>query len=262
MTVDRDKAINLVKTKMLKNLLPASLLLVSATVSAQTCPVAVQHDIHIKNEQLSVYQDGQPKMMIDDNNQVYINGKRLDLDAVQQRAVNAYSEGVKEYLPKMADIADDGVGIATDILNEVSASFDSKESFAKVEALIDEYGQKAKQKFYQDDEFVVPANMFEDVGSDWKQEFEQAMKHVSVESMSGLFAALSEQMKGGEINFTELHQKFAELKTRIEEKIRSRSGEISTKVNDLCDSIKGLAEEEQELHRVVPELKEYQMFEI
>ena len=246
----------------MKKILTVSFLLASAGVSAQTCPVAVQNDIHIAGEQLSVYQDGQAKMMIDDNNQVYINGERLSLDAMQQQAVTAYSQGVKEYLPKMADIADDGAGIANDILDEISASFDSKESFTKVEALIDEYGQKAQQKFYQDGEFVMPANLFENIGSDWKQEFEQAMKHVSVESMSGLFAALSQQMKDGEISFTELQQKFAELKARIEEKIRSQSGEVAAKASDLCDSIKGLAEEEQELHRAIPELKDYQMFEI
>ena len=246
----------------MKTILTASLFLGSATVYAQSCPVDVQNEIHIAGEQVSVYQDGQPKMMIDENNQIYINGKRLALDSMQQQAINAYSQGVKEYLPKMADIADDGVSIASDILAEVSESFDSKDSFAKVETLIDEYGQKAQQKFYQDGEFVMPADLFENVGSDWKQEFEQAMKHVSVESMSGLFSALSQEMKEGEINFSQLQEKFSELKLRIEEKVRSRSGEISTKANELCDSITDLAEEEKELHRAIPELKDYQMFEI
>lgn len=247
---------------MMKKTLVASLILGSTTAFAQSCPVDVQNDIHIADEQVSVYQDGQPKMLIDENNQVYINGKRLELNAVQQQAVEAYSYGVKEYLPKMADLADDGVGIASDIVNEVSARFDSKASFAKVEGLIEDYGQKAQQKFYQDGEFVMPADMFANVDSDWKQEFEEAMKHVSMESMSGLFSALSQEMKNGEINFTELQKQFSELKVWIEEKVRSRSGEIATKANELCDSIKDLAEEEQQLHRTVPELKNYQMFEI
>ncbi|WP_232323307.1 YggN family protein [Photobacterium sp. J15] len=247
---------------LMKKVLVAGLLLSSASVYAQSCPVDVQNEIHIDGEQVSVYQEGQPKMLIDENNQVYINGKKVDLDAMQQRAVAAYSHGVKEYLPKMADIANDGVGIAGDILNEVSSSFDSKASFAKVEALIDEYGQKAHDKFYQNGEFVMPADMFQTVDTDWKQEFDQAMKHVSVESMSGLFAALSQEMKDGEINFTELQKKFSEMKARIEEKVRARSGEVSEKANELCDSIQGLAQEEKELHRTIPELKNYQMFEI
>lgn len=247
---------------MMKKTLAMCLLLAPAVSFAKSCPVDVQNDIHIAGEQVSVYQGGQPKMMIDENNQVFINGERLELDALQQKAIDAYSHGVKEYLPQMADIADDGVGIASDILNEVSARFDSKESFAKVESLIDDYSQKAHQKFYQDGEFVMPADIFSTVDADWKQEFEQAMKHVSMESLSGLFSALSQEMKNGELNFSELQQQFAELKASIEEKVRSRSGEVASKANDLCDSIKGLAEEEKELHRVVPALKDYQMFEI
>ncbi|PSW05804.1 YggN family protein [Photobacterium lipolyticum] len=246
----------------MKKILIGGLLLSSASVFAQSCPVDVQNDIHINEGQVSVYQSGQPKMMIDENNNIFINGKQLDLNAMQRQAVEAYSNGVQEYLPKMADIANDGVGIATDVLEEVSSSFDSKESFANVESLIDEYGKKAQEKFYQDGEFVMPADMFADVDLSWKAEFEEAMKHVSVESMSGLFAALSDEMKNGEISFTELQNKFSELKLRIEERIQARSGEIATKANDLCDSIKGLAEEEQQLHKVIPELKDYQMFEI
>ncbi|WP_299020254.1 YggN family protein [uncultured Photobacterium sp.] len=247
---------------LMKKVLVAGLLLGSASVYAQSCPVDVQNEIHIAGEQVSIYQDDQPKMLIDENNQVYINGKRLDLDSMQQKAVAAYRHGVKEYLPKMADIATYGVGIGSDILDEVSSSFDSKASFAKVEELINDYGQKAQDKFYQDGEFVMPADMFENVDTDWKQEFELAMKHVSVESMSGLFAALSQEMKSGEINFSELQSKFSEMKARIEEKVQSRSGEISTKAKDLCNSIQALAEEEQQLHQAIPELKNYQMFEI
>jgi hypothetical protein len=246
----------------MKSILIGGLLLSSTAVFAQSCPVDVTNEIHIKNGDVSVYQSGQPKVMIDEDNNVFINGKQLDLNAMQRQALEAYSSGVKEYLPKMADIASDGVSIATDVLDEVSSSFDSKESFANVEALIDEYGQKAQDKFYKNDEFVMPADMFADVDESWKTEFDEAMKHVSVESMSSLFAALSDEMKDGEINFTELQTKFSDLKQRIEERIKARSGEMEVKADDLCDSIKGLAQEEQELHKAIPELKDYQMFEI
>lgn len=246
----------------MKKLLIGVLLLSSASVFAQRCPVEVQNEIHINNGQVSVYQEGQPKMMIDENNNVFINGKPLDLNAMQRRAVDAYRNGVQEYLPKVADLANDGVGIATDILEEVSASFDSKESFASVESWIDEYEKKARETFYQDGEFVMPTDMFADVDPSWKTEFDDAMKSVSVESMSALFAALSAEMKSGEMNFTELQRKFSELKRRIEEHIQTRSSDISEKANRLCDSVKGLAEEEQQLHNVIPELKDYQMFEI
>lgn len=247
---------------MFKTALAAATLLSSNAALAQTCPVDVRHDIHIAEEQVSVYQGGQAKMWIDPHNQVFVDGKPLELNTVQQQAVEAYSQAVKTYLPQVAEVADDGVSIASDIMNEVASRFDSGDSFTGVKTLIADYSQKAHEKFYPEGEFVMPANIFETADTDWRQEFEQAMKHVSVESMSNLFSALTEKMKNGDISFSELQQQFGEMKAAIEAKVRERSGEVAEKAGEVCESIKGLAEEEQQLHRVVPELKEYQMFEI
>ncbi|MEZ8097051.1 YggN family protein [Photobacterium swingsii] len=233
----------------------------AATVQAKSCPVDVQHEVRIAGDQVSVYEAGQPKLLIDENNNVFVNGKQLDLNDMQQRALDAYSESVKENLPKMADLAKDGVGVANDVLDEVSADFDSKESFAKVQSLIDEYAAKANDKFYPEGEFVMPKDLFDEMDTSWKAEFEQALKHVSMESASAMFAALSAEMKDGDLSFSELQTKFSDLKARLEARIRSRSSEMAVKANDLCDSMKGLAQEEQEVQKVIPELKDYQVFE-
>ncbi|MGF1684324.1 YggN family protein [Photobacterium minamisatsumaniensis] len=238
------------------------LLVTSFGLAAKTCPVAVPNDIHISSEQVSVYQDGVPKMMIDEQYQLFINGEKIELSELQQQALEVYSKNVQHYLPLMADIADDGADVANGILQEISASFDSQASFENVESLIQEYSDKARQKFYQDDEFVMPAHIFEVSDSDWKQEFEQALQHISLESISSLFAALSEEMKNGEINFSELQTKFSELKSRLQEQVHEQSGAVADKANELCDSIKDLAEDEKELQMIVPELAPYPMFEI
>ncbi|PSW17630.1 DUF2884 domain-containing protein [Photobacterium sanctipauli] len=237
-------------------------LLVSAGVTAKTCPVNVPNEIHVGEKQVSVYQDGAAKLLIDEQYQLFINGDKVELSAIQQQAIEAYSNNVQHYLPQMADIADDGAEVANGILKEISASFDSSASFDNIEALIQEYSDKARDKFYQGDEFVLPANVFDTAETDWKQEFDDALQHISVESVASLFAALTEEMKNGEINFSELQTKFAELKVKLQEYISEHSGDVAIKANDLCDSIKGLAEDEKELQTIVPELAPYPMFEI
>lgn len=231
-------------------------------VQAKTCPIDVQHEVRIAGEQVAVYDSGQPKLLIDEDNNVFVNGKQLDLNQMQQQAVETYSNAVKENLPKMAALAKDGVGVANDVLDEVSADFDSKAAFAKVQTLIDEYAQKANDKFYPDGEFVMPKDMFDELDTSWRTEFEQALKHVSMESASAMFAALSEEMKQGDMSFSELQTKFSDLKDRLQARIQARSGEMAVKANDLCDSMKALAEEEQEVQKVIPQLKDYQVFEI
>ncbi|KJG04698.1 chemotaxis protein [Photobacterium angustum] len=251
------------RDKVMNKLLIGTLLLSSSSVLAQSCPVDVPNPIHIDNGNISVYEQGKPKLLIDNNNNVYINGEKVNLTAMQQKAVEAYSQNVQTYLPQMAQLAQEGVGMATDVLSEVANSFDSQDAFKNVETLIAQFGQQAHEKFYnQQGEFVMPADVFSNMDTNWKTEFESAMQQVSVQSIASLFAALSDEMKNGDVDFTQLQSKFAELKTRLSEQMTQRSQQMKVKADSLCGSIEGLAEQEKQLQQVIPQLKGIPMFEI
>lgn len=247
----------------MNKLLLGTLLLSSSSVFAQSCPVDVPNPIHIDKGNISVYEQGKPKLLIDNNNNVYINGEKVDLTAMQQKAVEAYSQNVQTYLPQMAQLAQEGVGMATDVLGEVANSFDSQDAFKNVDTLITQFGQQAHEKFYnQQGEFVMPADVFSNMDTNWKTEFESAMKQVSVQSIASLFAALSDEMKNGDLDFTQLQSKFVDLKTRLGEQMTQRSQQMKVKADSLCGSIEGLAEQEKQLQQVIPQLKDMPMFEI
>ncbi|MGR5061449.1 DUF2884 family protein [Photobacterium sp. DNB22_13_2] len=247
---------------MKKTLITLSLLTLSAGSYAQSCPVNVPNDIHIVGNEVSVYQGGQAKLMIDGDNQLFIEGKQVALSEPQTQALQSYSEHVKSYLPQMADLADDGASIAQDIIDELSTHFGGSDAFSSAELLVDEYSEKAKKKFYPDGEFVMPADVFESMDSDWKQEFEEALKHISVESISGVIASLSADMKSGELSFSDFQTQLSELKKSLQETIRQRSGEVAEQAGNVCESIEGLAEEEEQLQQIIPEMKDYPMFYI
>ncbi|MGR5143420.1 DUF2884 family protein [Photobacterium sp. DNB23_23_1] len=247
---------------MKKTIIALSLLTCSTSSFAQSCPVNVPNDIHIAGNEVSVYQDGQAKLLIDSENQLFIEDKQVALSEPQTLALQSYSEHVKSYLPQMANLADEGASIAQDIIDELSIHFGGGDAFSGAEQLVDEYSEKAKQKFYPDGEFVMPADVFESMDTNWKQEFEEALKHISMESISGIIASLSAEMKSGELSFSDFQSELSQLKQRLQETIRQRSGEVAEQAGTICESIEGLAEEEQELQQVIPELKDYQMFEI
>lgn len=250
------------KSAMKKSIIALSLLACSTGSFAQSCPVNVPNDIHIAGEQVTVYQGGEPKLLINDENQLFINGKQVALSESQSQALEAYSEHVKSYLPQMAQLADDGASIAQEVIDELSAHFGESDAFSGAEQLVDEYSEKAKQKFYPDGEFVMPADVFQSMDSDWKQEFEEALKHISMESISGVIASLSADMKSGELSFSDFQTQLKELKQSLQDKIRQRSGEVAVQAGDVCESIEGLAEEEEQLQLIIPEMKDYQMFYI
>lgn len=247
----------------MKRILTASILLVSGAAFGQSCPIDIKNEVHLKEGTVSVYQQQEPKVVIDGSNQVFINGEKLDLDQMQQQALEAYHKGVQEHLPQLVDLANDGISIASDITNEIASGFDNPEAFDGVKKLIDDFSATVNDKFYQDDTFVIPADVFDKESSSWMSEFNQVIENISMESIESAFSALSEEMKQeGGINFSELKNRVMEMKASIEEKVAARSKEVEQKATNLCDSVQDLATEEQKLQELIPQLKDYQIFEI
>ncbi|WP_394167057.1 DUF2884 family protein [Photobacterium piscicola] len=248
---------------MRRGLIGGLLLLSSGTVYAQSCPVDVPNPIHIDKGSVSVYEAGKPKLLIDDNNNLFINGQQVDLNAMQQKALTVYSDDMQTYLPQMAALAQQGTGLALAVLKDVSNSFDSQTAFAKVQALVNQLSEQAQHKFYnQQGEFVMPADVFTSMDTTWKTEFENAMQQVTVESISSVLAALADEMKNGDVDFSQMQTKFSQLKTQITDTVAQHSGEMKVKANDLCGSIEGLAKQEQQLQQIIPQLQNIPMFKM
>ena len=74
---------------------------------------------------------------------------------------------------------------------------------------------------------------------------------------------MSEKMKqDGGLNLTELADSMAELKLKVEERMKEHSQQVQEEANEFCDSLDEMAEQEQELHEIIPNLKDYQVFTI
>lgn len=249
------------ENSMINRLLISGLLLASSSVYAQSCPVDVPNPIHIDNGNVSVYQAGKPKLVIDANDNLFVNGQQVDLNSMQKKAIALYSENMQTYLPQMAGLAQEGTGLALAVLNDISSSFDSKEAFNKLQTLINQLSAQAQQKFYNNKgEFVMPADVFNNIDTTWKTEFESALQQVTVESMSSVLAALAAEMKDGNIDFSQMQTKLLQLKTQISDTVTEHSSEMQTKANGLCESIEGLAKQEQQLQQIIPQLKDLSMF--
>ena len=74
---------------------------------------------------------------------------------------------------------------------------------------------------------------------------------------------MSEKMKQeGGLNRTELTDSMAELKLKVEERMKQHAKQMEEESAEFCDSLDEMAEQEQELHEIIPNLKDYQVFTI
>lgn len=236
-------------------------LALSFGVQAQQCRVDIQNEVRLDGEQVEIYQTGSPKVMIDEDNNVFINGEKLDLDAMQREAVRQYREKMNEYLPKAKELAKDGLNMANDILDDVAETIGNSEAFDNVRRALEEFYRKQEEKHQQGDQYVLQEASFSEGEASWSDQFAEMKELFTDEFVSSAFDAVAENMKqDGGINFTQLTDQLAALKAKVEQ--RFSQDDIREKADSYCDSLDDMAEEEQTLQEKIPELKDYPVFMI
>ena len=225
------------------------------------CKVDIQNEVHLDGAQVEIYQQDAPSVLIDKDNNLFINGEKIDLDAVQQDAIEAYRQSLNEYLPRAKEIARNSLELAKSLLDDLAVSFNNSEAFNSVKQALEAFFGKLEKRYQKGNDFVLQEAAFSDAISNWKQDFEDAKSTFNAEFFSSAFNALSEQMKGeGGINLTELKNKLVELQSNLDTKLQSESKEIKKDAQQYCDDLEKVAEEEKMLHEKIPELKDYKVF--
>lgn len=87
---------------MKKSFLTLALLMSSSTWAAQ-CQVDIQNEVHLNTQRIEILRTSSDKALIDKQNNLYIQGKRVSLNADQQAAVRQYREQLTSYCQKLSD---------------------------------------------------------------------------------------------------------------------------------------------------------------
>lgn len=247
---------------MKKTILLASLLCSSSVWAAQ-CKIDVQNEVHLSGSSVEIHTTSGDKAVMDERNRLYLHGEQIELDRSQQQAIQSYRESVSSAVPRAKELAQRGMDVASDLLDDVATSLDSPNAFEDVKQSMKTFFADIESRYYQGDDFVLPANTFESMTQQWQQDFEKAKALFSQEFFSSAFDAVSEKMKqDGGINLTELGNTMSELTAKFEARLKEHQQTVKKEGNELCESLDDIVEQEQELHQKIPELKNYQVFTI
>ncbi|WP_070970755.1 YggN family protein [Vibrio sonorensis] len=247
----------------MKRLLVLSSLLASQYAMAGQCQFELQNEIHLNDQVLTIQQTSGGSASIDGDNNLFIHGEKIELDADQQAAIQAYRNQLNDYLPKLKAMTVEGLALANEIIDDVATSFDMPDAFDDVKASMKSYFEALEEKYYQGNDFVIPADSLSNLSQGWLEDLERAKDLFTSEFIGSAFQAMSEKMKqDGGLNLTELADNMAELKAKIAERLKAHESEIQKQSDSMCDSLEELSEQESELHSIIPQLKEYQLFTI
>lgn len=248
---------------MKKKLLAVIPLLLSSQAYAAMCKVDLKNEVHLNGQSVEILHTNGESAIVDANNNLLIQGERVELDQEQKQAIEAYRENLNDYLPRAKQMAEDGLALANDIIDDVAESFDAPEAFDNVKKAMKQFYADIEARYYKDGALVLPADSFGSMSETWAEDFEKAKALFNQEFITSAFNAMSEKMKQeGGLNLTQMTEAISELKERIAKRLEERSVDLQKQGEEFCDSLDEMAEQEQDLHQKIPQLKDYQIFTI
>ncbi|QXO19262.1 MULTISPECIES: DUF2884 family protein [Vibrio] len=249
---------------MKKLVLVISLLSSGSLWAAQCQTVDVKNELRLsRGSDVEIHTANGATALLDHDNNLYLSGQKQALNSEQQDALESYRESIADALPKARQVAQDGVAMANDILDDVADSIDAPQAFDKVKQSLQQFVTDIEARYQKEGDWVLPADTFESMSQQWQQDFDKARALFTQEFLSGAFDAIAAKMnQDGGINLTELGNTMAQLRSRLEQRFSEHSQTIEEERQELCDSLDEMVQQEQQLHKKIPELKNYQVFTI
>lgn len=143
----------------------------SSTWAAQ-CQVDIQNEVHLNTQRIEIRRTSSDKALIDKQNNLYIQGKRVSLNADQQAAVRQYREQLTSYCQSSA-MADDSLKLANQLVDDVALSLEAPQAFNNVKTSMATLFAEAKAEYFKNGDLVVPAETFAAMQTRWQQKLAQ-----------------------------------------------------------------------------------------
>lgn len=245
----------------MKQLLALSLILISSGSYAAQCRVDLQNQVTLDGEKIAITQADGDVATVDADNNVFIDGKKLNLTPEQEAAIAAYRQKMNEYLPRAKRIASDSIALADKMIDDIAQSLDAPGAFDDVKQAVKEFYADVEARYYKNGDLVLPAQSFDEMTQEWADDFAKAKEIFTNEFIGNAMGVLSEKMQqDGGLNLTELSEQLYALKARIEQRMTEYSKQTEQQSKEFCESLDDMAQQEQDVLKKVPELKDYQVF--
>ena len=235
----------------------------SLQFNSDECQVEFKNDVMITPDHLQITTAQQSKWTINDSGDVLKDGQVISLTSTQQDAMRDYADSLRVQLPKVANIALEGVKIAGVALNEVSNALELS-SLDSIGTVLDELHIEINETFYQDGAFVMGKQTFDQFGNNFDKQFEDriesAVQGAMMESIGSILMAIGSEMTSSNGDMSSFEQRMKDMGQAIEEKVELQARAIESQADQLCDQFETIAQTEQQLRQNIPEFSGYAFF--
>jgi hypothetical protein len=239
-----------------------SLLLSSTVHAGNDCEVSLDYGVVVSEQQIRVIgHGGRTVYQINHPTQLIVQGEWIDLNEQQERELAELSAGIHQVVPKMILLANEGVELAVDTIEQVySGLVRDNESQKKLQKSLERVQMSVKEKFIRaNDNFYMGPGSLEQVNDLVDRELEEQLEEAMSTSVGGILSAI-----GGLVANESSEQKI----TAIANQLETIGGEMShiagpkaqtlkLKAQWFCNRFKELDKAEDGLRASIKELEPY-----
>ena len=247
----------------------------------QSCDIELSAGLEIKSTSMVFFEQGSGSensklalYSIDNNEFLSIKGEKISLTDEQSALVNAYDTHIRQLVPKVKNIAIEGVDLAIDGVSIIFNSLFGEDNTVGQDLITELTGLKQQIDVNLSDEHdviigidehnvVFGVDGFESdilLGEDFEQRIESAVEKAVMGSMGSLLVALGKQMINNDDQGFE--NKIDTFSQTIEREMESRAKIIEAEVEKLCADFIELERIETQLQESIEELQSINVFNV
>jgi len=243
--------------------------LVASSASAQQCDINFNYGVVINPSHVRILQESQTYVQINNDQQLFIRGREIQLNEQQIELLTQYSQGIRKQIPEIVAIAIEGVDIGLKAVNKVIADLtgENSASHQKIQERFDEMQYRLRERFnHSDTNYYIASQDFDDFDEIFAGAFEQEIESIVTESIGTILMAVGEAMTTNEESNSEqrvetFDQRIKGMEKDLHLEIEPRAQEIELKAAQFCKNLKKLDQLESKLQKSIRQLNEFDLIQ-
>jgi len=238
---------------------------------AQQCSVNFNYGVIIDPNHIRIVDKGQTVIQINGENQLFVEGREVELNQKQQQLINQFSLGIRNQVPEIVSITIEGVDIGLKAVNKAIGSLTGENSASqqKVQIKFDELKSRIRTRFNQSaNNYYIAPQDFADFDDIFTGEFEQEIEEIISDSIGTILLAVGEAMINGNNNNGHSEQRLSTFDDRMKAMGKDLELEISASANALekktekfCLKLTQLDDIEDEIQHSIKPLSQFNLIE-
>ncbi len=225
-----------------------------------TCDIDFAYGLAVNDSQLRVMDKSRTVMQINNQSQLFIEGRWQTLSSEQRRWLNDYALGLHYVVPKMIVLATEGVDLAIETIDHVYLGLvgSDHDSYERLHKAMERVKTKVKDKFrHASNHYFIGPGSLESVDEFVDTEIEAQLEEAISTSIGGILSAISGiNTNGNEVS----SERVAELTRQLEavgEQFEPRASTLKNKAEWFCNKLHHLDELEEKLRASIPDFQKY-----